>query len=134
VEGPIPFTDTGIVEATGRWVVDETPDAIWRRVLSGTSYIGDADRETALTATQFIRPPGANRTGFHIANGHRVVAIQGGWWYRGVTSVEPHGGGTLVTHTVINVAPGLGKWAAHFVQARPYRRAKGPAPFPWPKP
>ena len=55
------------------------------------------------------KPPGAYRPGIHIAEKLRVVAIQGGWWYRGVTSVEPHPGGSLVTYTVVNVAQGWGK-------------------------
>jgi hypothetical protein len=33
-----------------------------------------------------------------------MIAIQGGWWYRGEWTVEPHPSGTLVVHRVYNVA------------------------------
>lgn len=38
------------------------------------------------------------------------LATQGGWWYRGEYTVEPHPGGTLLTHRVLNVASRL-RWA-----------------------
>ncbi|UBU09421.1 hypothetical protein [Nonomuraea gerenzanensis] len=41
--------------------------------------------------------------------GH-TVAIQGGWWYRGEWSVEPHPQGALLVHRVFNVAQGM-RWA-----------------------
>ncbi|WP_063780625.1 hypothetical protein [Nonomuraea sp. SBT364] len=34
----------------------------------------------------------------------RTVAFQGGWWYRGEWSVEPHPEGALLVHRVFNVA------------------------------
>ncbi|GAA4950693.1 hypothetical protein HD597_002613 [Nonomuraea thailandensis] len=41
--------------------------------------------------------------------GH-TIAIQGGWWYRGEWSVEPHPHGALVVHRVFNVARWM-RWA-----------------------
>lgn len=38
-----------------------------------------------------------------------LVAYQGGWWYRGEWSVEPHPQGTRVVHRVFNVAT-WGRW------------------------
>ncbi|MGP3910810.1 hypothetical protein [Nonomuraea sp. 10N515B] len=38
--------------------------------------------------------------------GH-TISLQGGWWYRGEWSVEPHPEGTLLVHRVFNVA----QWA-----------------------
>ncbi|WP_336214040.1 hypothetical protein [Nonomuraea sp. LPB2021202275-12-8] len=38
-----------------------------------------------------------------------VIAIQGGWWYRGEWSLAPHPEGTLVVHRVYNVAR-WGRW------------------------
>ncbi|MFI0420720.1 hypothetical protein [Spongiactinospora sp. 9N601] len=40
--------------------------------------------------------------------GH-TIAFQGGWWYRGEWSVEPHPRGTLLVHRVFNVAR-WGRW------------------------
>ncbi len=118
----IPFTDDGMTEAKSRYVTAETFDDAWRRVVSETPYLSETDRAVALNAEDLTRPPGAYRPGFHIAEKLRVVAIQGGWWYRGVTSVEPHPGGSLVTYTVVNVAQGWSKWVAHVFQARAHRK------------
>ncbi|MGR6917490.1 hypothetical protein ACU635_24915 [[Actinomadura] parvosata] len=41
-------------------------------------------------------------------SGH-TIAFQGGWWYRGEWSVEPHPQGALVVHRVFNVAQRL-RW------------------------
>jgi hypothetical protein len=101
-----PFNDDGMTEATSRRVTAETFDDAWRRVVAETPYRSETDRALALSAKDQIKPPGADRPGFHIAEKLRVVAIQGVWWYRGVTRVEPHPGGSLVTDTVVNVAQG----------------------------
>jgi hypothetical protein len=119
----IPFTDDGMIEAMSRRVSAETFDDAWRRVVVETPYLSETDRAQALSDKDLIRPPGAYRPGLHIAEKLRVVAIQGGWWYRGVTSVEPHPDGSLVTYTVVNVAQGWGRWVAHFFQAREHRKS-----------
>ena len=81
-----------------------------------------SDAECRGVTHGLIKPPAAYRPGFHIAGTLRVVAVQGGWWYRGVTSVEPHPDGSLVTYTIVNVAPGWSKWIAHVFQAREHRK------------
>ncbi|GAB2924214.1 hypothetical protein ACFMQL_31020 [Nonomuraea fastidiosa] len=40
----------------------------------------------------------------------RTIAFQGGWWYRGEWSVEPHPQGALLVHRVFNVAR-TARWA-----------------------
>ena len=40
----------------------------------------------------------------------RLVALQGGWWYRGEYLVTPTATGSTVTHRVRNVAE-RGRWA-----------------------
>ncbi|MEV5826154.1 hypothetical protein AB0L25_11310 [Spirillospora sp. NPDC052242] len=40
----------------------------------------------------------------------RTIAFQGGWWYRGEWSVEPHPDGARIVHRVFNVARATG-WA-----------------------
>ncbi|WP_067819349.1 hypothetical protein [Actinomadura kijaniata] len=39
-----------------------------------------------------------------------LVAVQGGWWYRGEYHLAPEGDGTRITHRVLNVAT-RGRWA-----------------------
>src|SRR4051812_38102437 len=118
----IPFTNGGMLEGETRRITTETPGQAWRRVIDETAGLTDGDRALALSGQVLVRPPGAYRPGLHITARRRVVALQGGWWYRGVTCVEPHPGGALVTYAVINVAPGWGKWLAHFFQAREHRK------------
>jgi hypothetical protein len=118
----IPFTTEGMIEATTSRVVKTTLDEAWRQVLSEVPGLSEDDRALAWSTDSVVKPPGAYVPGFDLTEKRRVVAVQGGWWYRGVTSVEVHPEGALVTHTVVNVAPGWGKWLAHFVQARQVRR------------
>lgn len=48
--------------------------------------------------------------GFEVDPERRMVAQQGGWWYRGEYLVEDDQGGARVTHRVYNVAT-RGRWA-----------------------
>lgn len=52
----------------------------------------------------------------------RSVSLQGEWWYRGVTSVEPDPAGSRVVHRIFNVAQGHG-WAVRFVSRGPLNAA-----------
>jgi len=55
-----------------------------------------------------------------------MLSVQGGWWYRGETTVRPHPRGTLVTYRILDIAP-QGRWATWLVSRRPLRDA--PAVF-----
>ena len=55
-----------------------------------------------------------------------MLSVQGGWWYRGETTVRPHPSGTLVTYRILDIAP-QGRWATWLVSRRPLRDA--PAVF-----
>jgi hypothetical protein len=55
-----------------------------------------------------------------------TLSVQGGWWYRGETSVRPHPRGTLVTYRIFDVAP-QGRWATWLISRQPLREA--PAVF-----
>lgn len=71
------------------------------------------DTRDALYA-RLLPPDGTRRGRFTVADapGHTSkaevddthLALQGGWWYRGEWTVEPHPDGTLVRHAVYNVA------------------------------
>ncbi len=117
----IPFTADGWIEALTVKETMQSPEDAWAKVLSQTPYLTPEDRALAMDEKAFIRPPEAYRTGFHIASDIRVVVVQGGWWYRGVTAVQPEGSGATVTYVVVNVAPGWTRWIAHWFQARRYR-------------
>ena len=52
------------------------------------------------------------------------VTLRGEWWYMGVTTVEPHEHGSLLTYRIYNVAPGHG-WAVRFVSRGPLNAAPG---------
>jgi hypothetical protein len=46
----------------------------------------------------------------HVDGERTTFAIQGGWWYRGEHTVEPHPRGTRYVHRVNNVAQWM-RWA-----------------------
>lgn len=46
---------------------------------------------------------------------NRTFAIQGGWWHRGIYSIEQHPKGTLLTQRVYNVATSA-RFAVAFIQ------------------
>ncbi|MFG1610708.1 hypothetical protein [Actinoplanes sp. NPDC049265] len=52
----------------------------------------------------------------------RSVTLQGEWWYRGVTSVEPDPRGSRIVHRVFDVATGR-HWAVRFVSRGPLNAA-----------
>src|SRR4051812_42196653 len=60
----------------------------------------DGDRDTF----EVVRD--GSRMTVTVDRGRREVALQGEWWYRGVTSVEPHPLGSRVIHRIFNVAQG----------------------------
>lgn len=118
----IPFTDDGLVEVTRSHVVDEPVDAVWRRIVETMPGVSPADRALALGGGVLTHAPGPNRIGFHVGHDVRALAMQGGWWYRGVTSVSAVPEGSRVTYTVVNVAPGWSRWLAHWFHAPAHRR------------
>ncbi|MFE3557303.1 hypothetical protein ACFXKW_20910 [Streptomyces sp. NPDC059193] len=56
----------------------------------------------------------------------RTVAVQGGWWYRGETSVTQAPGGSLITQKIYDVAQWM-RWAVPLASRIPLREA--PATF-----
>ena len=119
----LPFCNAGLVEVVKRRVVAQTPHQAWADVVASASYLSDAERSEALSITMANRPPQEYQTGLFVDEQMHVIATQGGWWYRGVTAVQPHADGAIVTYVVVNVTPGFGRWIAHFFQAAEHRRA-----------
>lgn len=112
-------------------VVEAPAGRVWTALLELTPELSDRDREAvtrnaAAGQTYLVRPPGAAKAGTEVDGQAHTVATQGEWWYRGVTSVEPHPRGSLVVYRVYNVAPGLGWWAAQFVQGPEHARGMKP--------
>ena len=121
----IPFAEEGRIEAATTKLVSASLEEAWRHEISRMPGLTEEDRKTAVTSQDFVSAPGKYKVGFHLSKTRRVIAIQGGWWYRGVTCVELEPGGTRISYTMVNVAPGLGKWVAHFFQAREARKQLG---------
>ncbi|WP_157248428.1 hypothetical protein [Nonomuraea typhae] len=78
----------GVVEAPGA--------TVWEDLLA--TMLPGGRREGGFTVADF---PGHTST--VEVTGH-TIAFQGGWWYRGEWSVEPHPQGSLLVHRVFNVA------------------------------
>ena len=74
----------------------------------------------------FVVVQDGSRLTVSVDRARRTVALQGEWWYRGVTSVEPGPGGSRVVHRVFNVAEKNG-WVVRFVSRGPLNAA--PASF-----
>ncbi|MFB9722582.1 hypothetical protein [Planobispora longispora] len=83
----------GIVEAPAAAVFDGLADAL----------LPDGRRTGRFTVEDL---PGHTST---VEVTDRAISFQGGWWYRGEWSVEPHPEGALLTHRVFNVAQ-WGRW------------------------
>jgi len=121
----IPFTADGWIEAITVQQTELTPRAAWEKVLVETPYLTGEDRDLALREPLLVRAPAAYTAGFDISADLYVVVIQGGWWYRGVTAVQPDGNGAKITYVVVNIAPGWTRWIAHLFQARRHRAQAG---------
>jgi len=121
----IPFIEDGRVEAQTTKVVAASLDEAWRQEIESLPNLSEDDRRTAVCSRDFESAPGKYKVGFQISQTRRVIAVQGGWWYRGVTCAEVESDGTRITYTMVNVAPGVGKWIAHLFQAREARKHMG---------
>ena len=74
------------------------------------------------TGDDFVVVLDGSRLTVTVDRARRSVALQGEWWYRGVTSVEPDPRGSRVVHRIFNVAQGRG-WAVRFVARGPLNSA-----------
>ncbi|MEV6865629.1 hypothetical protein AB0M44_32095 [Streptosporangium subroseum] len=75
------------------------PDNAWLMSQTGGAIEGGPERFTLRRAGHAMTVEVVGQT----------FAMQGGWWYRGEYTVEPHPAGTLLTHRVFNVAS-RGRW------------------------
>ena len=114
-----------------RAMVEADPDAVagvlldvrpgGRSPLATSGTIAETD-----VGDEFVVIKDGSRLSVTVDRAARSVALQGEWWYRGVTTVEPAPGGSRVVHRVLNVASGHG-WAVRFVSRGPLNAA--PAEF-----
>ena len=108
-------------------VIEAPPEQVAAVVLDvrpgGRSpLVTDGDVVEADTGDEFVVVKDGSRMTVTIDRDARSVALQGEWWYRGVTSVEPDPRGSRVTYRIFNVAPGHG-WAVRFVSRGPLNAA-----------
>jgi hypothetical protein len=111
--GRSPLAPDGEVPGTDSEVPGTDSEAT---VADGEVTGTDGDRDTF----EVVRD--GSRMTVTVDRGRREVALQGEWWYRGVTSVEPHPLGSRVIHRIFNVAQGNG-WAVRFVARGPLNAA-----------
>jgi hypothetical protein len=121
----IPFTDEGRIEAETTKLVSTRLEEAWYQEIERMPGLTEENRKTAAGSEDLVSAPGKYKVGFHLSKTRRVIAIQGGWWYRGVTCAEVEPEGTRISYIMVNVAPGVGKWIAHFFQAREARGRLG---------
>jgi hypothetical protein len=112
-----------------RAVVEAAPDTVADVLLDvrpgGRSPLAEpGEIDETDTGDAFVLVREGSRITVEVDRAARSVALQGEWWYRGVTSVEPDSRGSQVVHRVFNVAEGNG-WAVRFVSRGPLRAAPG---------
>jgi hypothetical protein len=113
-----------------RGVVEAAPDAVadvlldvrpgGRSPLVATGTVESADGD------EFVVTLNGSRLTVTVDRAARSVAMQGEWWYRGVTTVVPDPRGAQVVHQIFDVAQG-NRWAIRFVSRGPVNAA--PAAF-----
>jgi hypothetical protein len=113
-----------------RGVVEAAPDAVADVLLDvrpgGRSpLVTDGTVESA-DGDGFVVTLNGSRLTVTVDRAARSVSMQGEWWYRGVTTVEPDPRGAQVVHQIFNVAQG-NRWAVRFVSRGPVNAA--PADF-----
>ncbi|WP_433792227.1 hypothetical protein [Actinoplanes sp. CA-252034] len=113
-----------------RGVVEASPDAVAAVLLDvgpgGRSPLAVAGAVEHDDGGEFVVIVEGSRMTVTVDRAARSVSLQGEWWYRGVTSVEPDPRGSLLVHRIYNVAPGH-RWAVRMVARGPVNAA--PATF-----
>ena len=114
-----------------RAVVEADPDAVAGVLLDvcpgGRSPLAaDGTIEETDVGDEFVVVKDGSRLSVTVDRAARSVSLQGEWWYRGVTTVEPDPRGSRVVHRIFDVASGHG-WAVRFVSRGPLNAA--PAEF-----
>ena len=109
-----------------RAVVEAPPDAVAGVLLDvrpgGRSPLVADGTAEPVDGDEFAVTLDGSRITFTVDRAGRSVTQQGEWWYRGVTSVQPHPRGSVVVHRIYNIAPGH-RWAVRFVSRGPLNAA-----------
>jgi hypothetical protein len=109
----------GVIEAppdrVAEVLLDVRPGG--RSPIAARGEVAEAD-----PGDDFVVIQDGSRLTVSIDRARRSVALQGEWWYRGVTSVEPDPRGSRVVHRIFNVSPSHG-WAVRFVSRGPLNAA-----------
>lgn len=104
-------------------VVEAPVDQVWPLLLENFSSIG-VDRKAvenyrgSQPYVTSIGKPGNGKITIEVDQVRHSILIQGEWWYRGVHTVASRSCGSLVSYDVYNIAPGIGWYAAQWVQGR----------------
>ena len=105
----------GVVEAPPDQVADVLLDVRpgGRSPMATTGVVEETD-----SGDDFVVVKDGSRLTVSVDRTARSVSLQGEWWYRGVTTVEPDPRGSRVVHQIFNVAQGRA-WAVRFVARGP---------------
>jgi hypothetical protein len=119
---------TELLELHG--VVEAAPEAVAEVLLDvrpgGRSPLAPTGTVESDDGNELVVTENGSRFTVTVDRTARSVALQGEWWYRGVTSVRPDPRGARAVHQIFNVAPGQ-RWAVRFVSRGPLNAA--PAAF-----
>ena len=109
-------------------VIEAPPEHVWEALLESSESLSEAEKaelkseQGSACYETSVGKPGEGRMYLEVNRLQRSIAIQGEWWYRGVTSVKPDNRGSILSYEVFNVAPGVGWWVAQLVQGPQHAR------------
>ncbi len=109
-------------------VIEAPPEQVWGALLESNASLSEAEKamlkseQGSACYETIVGKAGEGRIYLEVNRFERSIAVQGEWWYRGVTSVRPDKRGSLLSYEVFNVAPGVGRWVAQLVQGPQHAR------------
>jgi hypothetical protein len=101
--------------ATG--IVEAPVEQVWKTYIVTNEQLTPEEKATVAQAQSPVRFPlykegeyGAQTAHKEVDGQRHTFALQGGWWYRGVITVEPHEQGSLLRYQVYNLAKPWQQW------------------------
>lgn len=109
--------------ATG--VVEAPVEQVWEAYVATISQFSSEEKAAVARANGPVRFSLYKAEEYGAATAHmeadrqqHTFVLQGGWWYRGVHSIEPHERGSLLLYRVYNLAQPWQRWMIPLVLER----------------
>jgi hypothetical protein len=118
-------------------IVGAGNERVWAALLEISPYLTPRMREMITGSHGALRFPARPQDGqtetspvpgvnVEADDDSHTLAISGQWWFRGVYSVTPQGGDTLLRYQVFNAAPAATRWLVPLVAGPALRASARP--------